>query len=116
METKTLDNIAYQIVTIDAQIEHLKDEKSVLQQQLRDSIGEGNKQQTARFSITVSNPTKRLNAGRVEKAYPVEQNPQFYKTTLDTKTFKKAVSENELDNLDLFDYTTGRIIIKPTGE
>ncbi|PWH05218.1 hypothetical protein DEO23_14150 [Brachybacterium endophyticum] len=69
--------------------------------------GEGTTQ-AGPYKISVTR-ARRLDAKKIEAAYPVAQHPEIYKRAVDTDAFKKTVAENNREPYTTLGSPTVRI-------
>lgn len=77
------------------EIKNLDDLRKEYDEKIAALAGEGTTTAGA-YKVTVTRP-RRLDAKKLEAAYPVAAHPTFYKRALDTTAVKKAIAENDLE-------------------
>lgn len=92
MTPSEIEKTVEHIIHLDAEIEHLQDQKAALQEQLTQRLPVGSYPAGA-YRLTITSPPRRLNNRAIQDAYPVAQNPHLYKPTLDTKKVREHISE-----------------------
>lgn len=103
----TAVRLADQLVELNARIEQLTEQRDALKAQLA-TLGDG-AHTAGQYKVTITTP-RRLDAKRVEKAFPVMDYPQFYAPKLQPTVLRRAIGEQELEDHDCF--TTGAPLVK----
>lgn len=90
-----LEQLAMHRAKIAEEIKNLDDLRKEYDEKIAGLAGEGTTP-AGDYKITVTRP-RRLDAKKIEAAYPVTQHPTFYKRAVDTTAVKKAIAENDLE-------------------
>lgn len=93
MRTPSIEKICQQLLEIGAQIAQLQDQEAQLRSHLA-TLGAG-KHAAGAYTVQVTVP-KRLDARKLEAAYPVATNPGFYQPKLSTAMVRKHISQADL--------------------
>lgn len=92
-QTADLEQLAMHRAKIAEEIKNLDDIRKEYDEKIATLAGEGTTTAGA-YKVTVTVP-KRLDAKKIEAAFPVAQHPEMYARKVNTDAFKKAVSEND---------------------
>lgn len=93
-QTADLEQLAMHRAKVSEEIKNLEDIRKDLDQKILDITDES---ATAGAYKVIVTRSRRLDTKAIEAAFPVAQNPDFYKVAVDTDAFKKAVAENARD-------------------
>lgn len=106
-QTADLEQLAMHRAKIAEEIKNLDDIRKEYDEKIATLAGEGTTTAGA-YKVTVTRP-RRLDAKAIEAAYPVAQNPTFYKRAVDTTAVKKAIAENDLEQFTTQGSATVRV-------
>lgn len=87
---------AQRIAIIDSQIKDLTEERDDLKTQILVSHPHPGSYTAGALTVTVKTGARRLDARKLEKAYPADKYPSLYKQTLDTKAVRDQFAPNAL--------------------
>ncbi|RSX53965.1 hypothetical protein D2E25_0271 [Bifidobacterium goeldii] len=88
---------AQRIAIIDNQIKELQEERESIKQQILVSHPTPGTYEAGALTVTVKNGARRLDARKLEKAYPADKYPQLYKNALDTKMVRQQFAPAALE-------------------
>lgn len=111
MNTPNIEQTCQQILHLDAQIAQLTDQADQLRAHLA-ALGAG-KHNAGPYSVQIT-VAKRLDAKKLQAAYPVAQNPAFYQPKLSTTAVRKHLSQAALEAGGFF--TEGRPTVKVSAQ
>lgn len=94
-QTADLEQLAMHRAKIAEEIKNLDDIRKEYDEKIAALAGEGTTQAGA-FKVTVTVP-KRLDAKKIEAAFPVAQYPTFYKRAVDTTAVKDHIAKVDLE-------------------
>lgn len=100
-QTAELEQLAMHRAKIAEEVKNLEELRKEYDEKIAAIAGEGTTK-AGPYKVTVTVP-KRLDAKKVEAAFPVAQHPELYKRGVDTAKVKAA---GELGQLVLADYQT----------
>lgn len=106
-QTAELEQLAMHRVKITEEIKHLEDLRRTYDEQIAELAGDGT-HQAGPYKVTVTRP-RRLDAKKIEAAFPVAKHPEFYKRAVDTAAFKKAIAENDRAGFETIGAPTIRV-------
>lgn len=91
----TFDELVERRVTLKADLEFIQAQLEQVDDEIR-ARGIGN-HQAGEWSVQVR-PSRRLDAKKIEEAYPVAKHPELYKPAIDTAEVKRHIAAIDLEN------------------
>lgn len=104
----SIQDAARQLAFIESEISGLTEQADQLRAYLSTRLGNG-KHAAGQYQVTITQ-ARRLDPKKVTAAFPVAQFPGIYEPKLSTPALRRAVSQEELERLDL--YATSRPTVK----
>lgn len=109
LTTSQLEALAVERTKIDEHLAQLGERKAEIDAQLRAALDVGT-HDAGPYKVQVRAGARRLNTTRFEAAFPVTQNPQFYKPRLDTAAVREHIAPSQL--ADFYDVGKPVVTIK----
>lgn len=106
-----LEAVLTQLLDIKHQIATLKQQAEELEEHLRETYEPGT-YAAGEHSLTVTKPTRRLDARKLAADFPPAQYPHLYKQSLDTGLVKQNFAPDYLDTRGYYTQTTSQIRVK----
>lgn len=100
-----------QIVEKRALVEQLEDQINELEAQFLETHDPGT-YKVGSYKVTVKNPPQRLNARKVQAAFPVSERPDLYTPKLDTRKVRNSFAPKDLEEQGFYTYGKRQVLIK----